>query len=1565
MPTPLSPSTDYHAAVRIEFANRPTLRQVADRQLLVTLTEHLPLLASADLPSAASLLLQVPNDNASMPVPYLSWTPRPLLDCVMEVMQQGRTLASLAAPQGEFQLSVQAPYTLRGADGQAMPFTALSLTATLPALEALLLALPEYFCQAQVDYWTQPGSLGVPRERWLSQLIRSALLHNLPLQALDSLQQGCLLGLLSGGAQQPSVAAVEVRLGYGRQSFSLLLPELLVEGELDEGKAILWCSPSSVIQAFTSLDDFATALCKSLAQQYDFDTMDWNRYALEGDCFAQQCTLLLENMFESARRLRYVTFADVAAMEQAYAATVEPAQWFIEGYQAIDDVGFDLPPGLTGAGPAHSFAYQAGMFELALAQAQSGGRGALDGILDLHSYASRELRAQMLLDFPDDANYFSDDLKLKLIVARGNPGGAGAGVGGGLVDPPRYISLTEFAIGNLVSLQGATLHSIEHRRGQLIMDWMTPAYVKSLVERVDIGAHYPVYVARQLDDAERRPLRVRHFAREWRCSLLFSALSASLAGTLSDAALQCVTDYCRGLLDPNLPASVLMPLAFSREPGASQADQVTGMYVLFCTAPSTVLLYRPLYGKAALSEFASLTQMMEAIRTPGMLQDSILAWLPDRARAVYDNGGFIEPHLQRPIIDTSVLPEPVQPPRFKAQFWRVDVDAYLFKANRDLLVELADRQTISNAQSRWAILLEGAWLLFNVATVLLRGPVATVAWLVLAFKGLKDDLPALRSGTDFERSAAVVDLLLNASMALMHLRLPTPISPAKPLAVVRPQRVGLPAARALKDLSAAQAVQGKVGLPGALVSQVRTQLDFSWRGLQGFNMLEPEQRKALSDLRSPASLNGLQPLQAGPHRGLYEIAGRYYVGLAGDIYEVTAGTDGVRVVGGEGHSGPWLAFEHGQWRVDAALRLRAGMPKTRRELLRAQNEQRLEALRAEEVQCARQHNTKAELLNKHRELLKEKDNRIKELEASEAPDELTRRELDLTRRLTKQIRLKVIYELKDVIDTDLAHDNVMAKLYGMRLEDKHFVTVMVEQRSTIRQYLIDSVSAFYNELASVINNEGLDDLGEHISVHPEGETETSRYKQFRSTLETVVKWETDLVEMSQVLDRLVEQTLKDDSIQFKSEQTGARINKDIELKEIIDKRRLSAIDLEFRLLQDLGELCLDRLADVDESVLRDYHDYLVGDGLRSAGNAHGDLHGSSLTLPQRMEVLTGVLEAYEEAFTMASYLRSVGGAAVRVEQLQAYQKVLAELKNAAEKDLAQLVREKELEAPQLSKPSVFAPRGGRRHLVRTSRGRSVLAEEFDVDGVAVVQQRDFRTQHVLKTFRQQGQEWVEDATRDAEQTGSPSSPREPAVSPARARALITQADSVISLARSYVKDNEPLSLSTVIDGHVQKLEQVKATLKAAGSDKELLDDLQHAISHLQAVERDLLTSLYLSTNRPNANSLRYLVKESKVSIHQAGPRKALAGGDYLDIYEVRRLPRGGQATGEGLWEVHFHYPAATTPVSEFSRGHLKLWSQRKLGRQAQMRAATSGRELLDIYRAELRLRDIEGVIELS
>ncbi|CAI3810706.1 hypothetical protein GLGCALEP_06149 [Pseudomonas sp. MM221] len=1122
------------------------------------------------------------------------------------------------------------------------------------------------------------------------------------------------------------------------------------------------------------------------------------------------------------------------------------------------------------------------------------------------------------------------------------------------------MSLTDFAIGNEASLKGAVLTAVSHAQGQLIMGWLTPAYLKALVARVDIGAHYPAYVAAKLDDADTRQLRTARFAREWRCSLLFSALSARMSGTLSEAGLRAVGDYCRGLLDEQLPASVLMPLAFKCEPGAAESDQVAGMYVLKCTEPSTVMLYRPLYGNRALIEFATLSQLMDAIRRPGPLQQSVLAWLPDAARVVYDNGGFAEPHLGRPIIDTSVLPEPLQPASFSAQFWTSDVDAHLYKANRKLLVELADRNSVSNAESRWEILSKGAWLLFDVATLLFRGPVATVAWLVQAMAGITSDVSALRHGTSFERSAAVVDLVLNASMALLHMRLPSAEISHKPMPGAPQVYSGLKLGGAFKAVPSDPPAQGKVGLPGGLSDQVTTLLETQWRDLQGFNLLAPERRKAMLRLRSPVSVNGLEAIASGPWKGLYQVGERFYVTLAGDVYEVRPDNDRVRVVTTVGEMGPWLELKYGQWHIDAGLRLRGGMPKSRRTLLKEQNKRKIEALKAKESEHTRRHNELVEPLNRHRKLLLAKDERIEALEAIEQPDELALQELELTRRLRKQINIKLAYELKAVIDNYVEHDAVFSELYAMRQDDPTFTSALADLRSTTRQDLIDSVAIFFNELAKFVNTADIDTLGEQISVHPESDAEITSYRAFRQALEVVVKWEMDLVDASSLLDRLLEQTLKDDSIHFRDEKTRTRINKDRELSAQIEQRRLTAVDLEFRLLQDLAELSLDRLADTDERLLQEYFDYLSGSSLRSAGSAHGDLAGSTLSVADRIEVLKGVLEVYEEASTMADYLASVGGAAVRGEQLKAYQKALGELKGAAEKEMAQWVREEQLHELRPARVQVHAPRNGRRHLARTHQGRRVLAEEVEVDGVAFVQQRDARTQHVLKTFRQKGEEWVEDTPEESE-TG-PLSPLEPHVTRKQARALIKNVDAVIGLARGYLKANEPLNLATIIDGHLEKLDEA---LAGQSSESELFDGLSASIERLQSIRRDFLTTLYFSTSWPNANGLRFLHEQKLITLQRVGARKALAASDYLEVYEVRRLPREGSAEGEGLWEVHFHYPSSTTPASAFTKGHLKLWSQRKLGRAAQMRAATSGRALLDIYRGELRLADLVGLIDFS
>ena len=63
-----------------------------------------------------------------------------------------------------------------------------------------------------------------------------------------------------------------------------------------------------------------------------------------------------------------------------------------------------------------------------------------------------------------------------------------------------------------------------------------------------------------------------------------------------------------------------------------------------------------------------------------------------------------------------------------------------------------------------------------------------------------------------------------------------------------------------------------------------------------------------------------------------------------------------------------------------------------------------------------------------------------------------------------------------------------------------------------------------------------------------------------------------------------------------------------------------------------------------------------------------------------------------------------------------------------------------------------------------------------------------------------------------------------------------------------------------------------------------------------------------------------------------------------------------------LWEAHFHYRSADAPARAFVKGHLKFWEPRGKARDAQMEEASSAAERLQIYRSDLRLAQVEGVI---
>lgn len=1567
---PSSPVADFKRAVALEFATRPTLRQVAGQQVLLALVTRYPLIATSypELESAEPLFLMVPNGLGG-------WRVEPLMDVVLQALLSGAPLDFSLIDGLDYRLSLAPPRRFYATESEAASLDPQQVVIRLEKLSSdfneVLAELPEAFAQAQVAYWRASGSAQVSRDRWMQQTLRTALLRNLELQRLDEQEKACVYGLLKQGADTPSVFMVEALLDVQGARFAQRLPNLLVIGQWDERDVVLWCAPSSVIRAFASLELFAQALQQTLAEQYHFESISWNRYALEGDVFAQQSAVLLDGILDSLARIRYSPLKDVAQLEAAFATLTDPSHAFIAGYIAQTPVPAPaLPDWLANASSRDRFDYQAALLDLGIDQAVSGGASALDGILDLHGFARERLRAQLLDDHPEDANYFPDDLILTVTQAQGVPGGAGVGAGDGVVQQ-RTMTLTEFAIGNLSSLQGATLSAIAHRDGQLIMDWMTIDYLKALIQAVDIGGHYPAYVAQKLDDPF-RPVRIERFAREWRSTLLFSALKAKVQGTISEAGWQCVADYCRRQVRPEPAPSMLMPLAFKREPDASQRDEVTCMFVIQCVAPQVTLLYRPLYADSPLLEFVDLSAMMAAIRQPGPLQQSVLDWLKPLARPVYDFGGFMEPHLSRPIEDTSLLPQRVQPPSFAAQFWHHDVDIRLYMANRQLLVELADRQSVSNAESRWALLTQGAWLLFDVVTLLLRGPVATLAWMVQASVGLSNDLVALQQDGAFEKAQAVVDLILNAGMALFHARLPSvglpeAQAPRAAVALDGPPRAWRGAGPAISEPD-----QGKVYLPGAFHDQASLHLDFSWRGAQGFNTLPPEQRRALRRMQSSISLDGTSALATGPGRGLHTLGGNQYVSLAGDVYQVRLTAQGVRVVGPGGEQGPWLAYEHGQWRVDASLRLRGGGPKRRVDTVRQQNQHRFEALQAQEATIVRQHNTLAKVFDLSTQALTEQKQNLEKLQAlkqrtqeqSGAQALMDALAIKITRAeaLVDQATEQTIADLRALIDVDIQLDSLLSEMAEPKHANQPLAPTIKRQRSRIRQELIDRSVVFYNEVVDYINKINVEHIYDGIAVRPESPEEVARYTRLREALENVVGLQADLLQVSARLDELLPLTLKDDDIYFIDLETNKKVNKDASLQRIMEQRRLTEIDLRFRQLVDVAELCLDRTAAVEEAVLIRFHRYLAGDSIKSACSAHAELAQLDVPLADRIDILTGILEEYGIAMARAQYLDSTGGAAVRPGRIKAYEQALATLTYAAERELAEAVREQEFAEPVIPKDKLYQQRQGRRRVVKTHSGRSVIGEELEVDGEQVVQQREAVSNNVLKTFHRQGEGWIETAaSATVEEPASPA-PVDVRLASSRARTVLGQVESVIALAKRYIRTDEPIGLVSVIEGHVEKLQEARLSVMRGDATSELGEQLAEGIERMQSVQRDLLTSLYLTTSHPTGDSLRYLAQEQQVRIQRSVQRKMLSATDYLDVYEIRRLPKAGKAVGEGLWEAHFHYVDVATPGRAFSKGHLKLWSQRGLGREAQLRAAATGHEMLAIYRGDLRLQQVDGII---
>ena len=277
---------------------------------------------------------------------------------------------------------------------------------------------------------------------------------------------------------------------------------------------------------------------------------------------------------------------------------------------------------------------------------------------------------------------------------------------------------------------------------------------------------------------------------------------------------------------------------------------------------------------------------------------------------------------------------------------------YLFGSYARTLVAIADRQAVSNHESRWTSLLEGAGLLFNTLLLpLLRGPAMLVGWMLQIASGLVRDIPALEGNDPQARELAWVDLLLSLGLVLMHVGVNSGTgTTTRPLNENRQRPVALAPLRRLPNTPQATPTrvrQGSIGLPSEPPGSGRTLIDFNLSTAREASRARLFEQ--LLKIRVNWPDNPPSPMASGPLKGLYRIGSTWHASVRGRLFQVSVvpGFGEVFVVHPEHPDRPGIKLRtdgQGHWTLDEGLKLTGGGRKNRVAEARKANAEKLAAL---------------------------------------------------------------------------------------------------------------------------------------------------------------------------------------------------------------------------------------------------------------------------------------------------------------------------------------------------------------------------------------------------------------------------------------------------------------------------------------------------------------------------------------------------------------------------------------------------------------------------------------------
>lgn len=812
------------------------------------------------------------------------------------------------------------------------------------------------FQQSQLDYWNETTD-NSPRRQVVADTLKKAL----DVQSATGWDEDeCSLGRLvsqnpdqalrpasSSGLSNVRACLLDLDLAVepakGNSTRHLMIGGALVlTATVGSRELIVLYTIADGYESFSSMAQLGASLPARIGVDLSGLRLKWRLYEPEGDIFDAFVWALVGCQIDSIDALNPASHSPMAGFSsrQDESSAISAAD-----KARVEQLETAIPSWLSASSLDDTQAYSGYLIELGNLRGESGG-DAFDAndIPLIQTYAQQQMRDAILADeiVTDAASLHLDDVRITVTQS--------FEAGGFTLPDPRHIileTLGEFALQNIRPYSATVAYS----DGTAVRDWMTVSFLLRIANSINVGEAYPQLIKRTLIDD---PVQARRHEDRYRLQLPqllpMLALECKLKrqGGVDQQGYRQVCQLMEsvksGASSAFWPVQI-RPLAFMPHYRlGTTPDIVTNMYVIGPREGSNgpCLLYRPLLDQP-LRQFPSEQNMLYTFYQAGELRDSILAWLStpalsfEYAQYVFSGG------MPSPWTITELAFEPFSHLDLTASVGLAntplsgDIFTTLYSQNSQAIAELADRQSTSNGERRWALLADSGWAIFSVAANFLSGPAGTAVWVWQSISQIQQALDAAERGDTLVEWSSIGDVLLALGILLTQRVANRRIPQSNPYhETADPERVlrDEPTLIAPDSAEHVTVTHDTTPLSAELPEAHLSALAPAGLSRNGTGLLFV---KKIDALKVPAPKLPDGTLANAEH--LYENQGKLYAQVGTRWFQVSAEADEPVLVvdpGDPSFPGLGVAFDEKttRWHWDLKLRLRGGGPTSRIEALR-------------------------------------------------------------------------------------------------------------------------------------------------------------------------------------------------------------------------------------------------------------------------------------------------------------------------------------------------------------------------------------------------------------------------------------------------------------------------------------------------------------------------------------------------------------------------------------------------------------------------------------------------------